>query len=298
LKNLGPAVPVRTRGFFIILTVTTGFLRSLLIAASITSIESLLYEISVMPASSKDLFSGHADIYAKYRPLYPKDLYDFILQIVNNRGAALDCGTGNGQCAGVLADHFDEVSATDISKNQINRAIQKSNLHYYVCNAEHTPFGGDVFDLVTVATAMHWFRFGEFFKEIRRVGKNGCVFACWAYNIVTTENPDLNKMIDDFYRHTIHDYWDVERKHVDTEYRNIPFPFDEIPNPGFATNVDWDFTELEGYLNTWSAVQHYLSSHSENPVTELIDKMRRKHPVEGKLKMTFPIFMRIGIIRK
>src|SRR4051794_11100808 len=102
-----------------------------------------------MTNSPKDLFSGHADLYAKYRPLYPPELYEFILGKVSEKNKALDCGTGNGQAAGVLADHFKEVYATDISEKQIEKAVQKPNLHYHVCSAEQLPFADNEFDLVT-----------------------------------------------------------------------------------------------------------------------------------------------------
>src|SRR5437762_8882338 len=104
-------------------------------------IESLLcnsVQISIMSNSVKDLFSAHSDIYARYRPLYPKELYEFILQYVPIRELAIDCGTGNGQAAGILAENFKEVHATDISDKQIRNAIQKPNLHYHICRAEKT----------------------------------------------------------------------------------------------------------------------------------------------------------------
>ncbi|MGZ5191844.1 MAG: class I SAM-dependent methyltransferase, partial [Flavisolibacter sp.] len=62
----------------------------------------------------KDLFSGHSKDYAKYRPGYPKSLFDYILQFVDKKDKAWDCATGNGQAAVVLADHFNKVEATDI----------------------------------------------------------------------------------------------------------------------------------------------------------------------------------------
>src|SRR5215470_7979878 len=109
-----------------------------------------------MADSTKDLFSSHSDIYAKYRPLYPKELYDFIFKHVPVKEKALDCGTGNGQAASVLAEHFKEVHATDISNKQIKNAVQKPNLHYHICKAEETPFSDNTFDLITSATAIHW----------------------------------------------------------------------------------------------------------------------------------------------
>ena len=251
-----------------------------------------------MSNSVKDLFSEHSDIYAKYRPLYPKELYDFILAYVSHREMALDCGTGNGQAAGILSGFFKEVHATDISEKQIQNAIQRPNLRYHICNAEKTPFLDNTFDLITSATAVHWFHFGHFFKEMKRVGKNESLFACWGYNVFRTDEPELNKLINKFYTQTIHDYWDPERKHVDEEYKNIPFPFKEIKSPGFATYLKWDLNTLEGYLNTWSAVQHYIRKNNINPVNELMQEIRSKLGEDVELQMTFPVFLRLGIIKK
>jgi SAM-dependent methyltransferase len=251
-----------------------------------------------MSNSVKDLFSAHADIYARYRPLYPKDLYDFIITIVKEKNAALDCGTGNGQCAGVLAEYFKEVHAADISEKQIANAVSKPNLHYHICEAGKTPFPDNSFDLITCATAVHWFRFEAFFDEMKRVAKNDGVFACWAYNVFRTDQPTLDEMIDEFYWQTIHKYWDPERSHVDAQYKTIAFPFNEIPNPGFATHLQWGLETLEGYLNTWSAVQHFIRENNSNPVTGLMEKIRVKFDRNIQLKMIFPIFMRIGIIGK
>jgi SAM-dependent methyltransferase len=251
-----------------------------------------------MSKSSKDLFSAHADIYAQYRPLYPKELYDFLLAHVKEKNSALDCGTGNGQCAGVLAEYFKEVNATDISDKQIANAVNKPNLHYHICEAEKTPFADNRFDLITCATAAHWFRFDEFFAEMKRVGKNNAVFACWAYNILRSNQPRLNEMVDEFYWQTIHEYWDPERRYVEDEYKTIPFPFKEIHNTGFATRLEWNLVTLEGYLNTWSAVQHYIRKNNINPVSQLMEKIRTEFDRDIKLRMTFPIFMRIGTIKK
>src|SRR6266498_4307839 len=146
-----------------------------------------------MNNSAKDLFSEHSDIYVKYRPLYPEKLYDFIFGYVRKKEMALDCGTGNGQAASVLAGHFKEVHAVDISEKQIENGIQRPNLHYHVCNVEEIPFADNSFDLITSATAIHWFQFDKFFKEIKRVGKDNSVLACWGYSVFRTNEPELNK---------------------------------------------------------------------------------------------------------
>jgi SAM-dependent methyltransferase len=248
--------------------------------------------------SSKDLFSGHADLYAKYRPLYPPELFEFLVQYVPAKNKALDCGTGNGQAAAALAEYFTEVNATDISEKQVKNAIQKPNLYYYICPAEKTPFADNNFDLITCATALHWFRFEEYYAEMKRIATNNAIFAGWAYEVLKTSEPAVNELINHFYTKTIDSYWDPERKHIDENYSNIPFPFEEIPNPGFATRLEWNTGILEGYLNTWSAVQHYIRKNNTNPVTTLIKEIRTVFDDQTPLKITFPIFMRLGIIKK
>ena len=47
----------------------------------------------------KDNFSSQADHYARYRPSYPPELFEFIIAQVKEKDMAWDCATGNGQTA-------------------------------------------------------------------------------------------------------------------------------------------------------------------------------------------------------
>jgi hypothetical protein len=82
------------------------------------------------------------------------------------------------------------------------------------------------------------------------------------------------------------------------EYRSTPFPFEEIKNPGFTTKLKWKKEILEGYLNTWSAVQNYIAKENENPVRGLMKKISAIIKEDRELQISFPIFMRIGKIKK
>src|SRR3546814_429358 len=70
--------------------------------------------------------------YAKYRPAYPAEIFDYLNTLIPSKGTAWDCGTGNGQVARELAKSFDEVYATDISQAQIDRALPAADIHYLV----------------------------------------------------------------------------------------------------------------------------------------------------------------------
>jgi ubiquinone/menaquinone biosynthesis C-methylase UbiE len=244
----------------------------------------------------KDNFSKQANIYAKYRPQYPQELFDFILQHTDKTENAWDCATGNGQSAKVLAKYFEKVFATDISQKQIDNAEQAANIYYSLQPAEQTSFADNTFDLITVSQALHWFEFNSFYKEVERIAKPGSVFAAWSYSLLYI-SPEIDKLIRSFYTETIGSYWDAERKYVDDEYKTIPFPFDEIAAPHFTMEYYWTTGELEGYLNTWSALQKFITANKYNPVDELMQKIK-PHVSNEKMKIIFPLHIRMGMIKK
>jgi len=241
---------------------------------------------------SKDLFSGHSKKYAAFRPTYPASLYDFIVKQVKETGLAWDCGCGNGQVSGDLAEKFDKVYGTDISANQIGNAVKRDNIEYLVCPAEKTPFKDQQFDLVTVGQAIHWFDIPAFCKEVRRVSKPDGVIAVWGYGLLGVDQ-GIDILINHFYTSVIGPYWDKERKLIDERYRTIDFPFTRIDVPHFEFSFDWTLDELRGYISTWSAVQKYIKQNDVDPVKNLVAELR---PLWGddRKKVSFPLFVRMG----
>lgn len=70
----------------------------------------------------EDHFSELAETYSRYRPSYPKKLFEYLASICKQHQLAWDCGTGNGQAAISLADYFDKIIATDASKEQLEQS--------------------------------------------------------------------------------------------------------------------------------------------------------------------------------
>lgn len=243
----------------------------------------------------KDNFSHLASEYAQYRPVYPANLFAFILSHVKEKNLAWDCGTGNGQSARVLSNYFDKVFATDISQAQINNALQENNIEYTVARAEDTSLADNSVDLITVAQALHWFNFENFYAEVNRVAKPGAVIAVWMYNLLHI-SAQTDPIINEFYK-TLADYWDPERKYVDERYENIPFPSAKIPAPDFKVEAHWSLRELSGYLNTWSAVQHFIKANTYDPVPAVINKIKSVWGNVQKRELFFPVYLKLGIIK-
>ncbi|MEO6220452.1 MAG: class I SAM-dependent methyltransferase [Ginsengibacter sp.] len=222
----------------------------------------------------KDNFSRHSALYSKFRPGYPKELFDFLIPLVREKKIAWDCGTGSGQVAFKLSEYFDEVHASDISANQIANAIHKDNIYYSLVSAEETLYTKNKFDLVTVGQAIHWFNFENFFSEVNRTLKAGGCIAVFGYNIMQIDKA-MDNIIAEFYKVITGPYWDEERKYLDENYETIPFPFNEIKAPVLTGKYNWELEQVIGYLNTWSAVQHYIKKNNENPIDIIYGQLQQ-----------------------
>jgi len=245
----------------------------------------------------KDNFSAQSDKYAKYRPAYPSDLFEFLKLNIQDKLNAWDCGTGNGQVAYELAKMFDNVFATDISQSQIDNALQAGNISYSVQPAEKTDFDNGLFDLIVVAQAIHWFDFDKFYTEVRRTAKDNALLCVVGYGKLEISE-QIDHVIADFYNNVIGKYWDKERKYIDHNYKTIPFPFDEIEAPNFANTQSWTLEHLIGYLNTWSAVKHFVKQNNYNPVDKLEKDIEQLWGNEQTRPIHFPLLLRIGRITK
>lgn len=242
----------------------------------------------------KDNFSTQASSYARFRPGYPAQLFDFLFGLCKNFECAWDCATGNGQIAGMLAERFRQVEATDISEKQLQQAVQKKNIRYRIEAAESPSFPDAAFDLITVGQSAHWFHFEKFYPEVRRVLKPGGVLALVGYNLLQIDEP-TDAVIKRLYSNVLGEYWDAERRHVDQAYTTIPFPFPETALPEMAMTCEWTFDHLSGYLDTWSALQHYIKKNGRSPLDEAIMAELRSAWPEGVSKtVRFPLFGRIS----
>lgn len=243
----------------------------------------------------KDNFSSQPDKYAKYRPIYPADLFDYLNSLVPNKQNVWDCGTGNGQVAFELAKSFDAVFATDISREQLNNAFKTDNIFYSVQPAEKTNFESQFFDLIVVAQAIHWFDFDRFYTEVRRTAKPNSLLCVLGYGKLEISE-QIDRVITDFYENVLGNYWDKERKYIDENYQTIPFPFNEIQTPDFVNIQHWTLEHLTGYLKTWSAVKHFIRENEYNPVDKLRPEIEKLWGDEQIKQVRFPLLLRIGRI--
>jgi SAM-dependent methyltransferase len=219
-----------------------------------------------MSGPYKDYFSGHAADYRTFRPVYPPELFAFLASVSPGQRLAWDCGTGNGQAAAGLADHFDRVLATDASAQQVRQAPPHPKVEYAVAPAERCPLPDHAADLVIACQALHWFDFDGFHAEVRRVARPGGVLAVTCY-----DDPGVGREVQpvmDRWNATVGPFWPPERKWVSAGYRTVPFPFAELPAPHIELTMPATLPVFLGYLGTWSATKQFIRANGCDPVEQ------------------------------
>lgn len=247
-------------------------------------------------ASFKDHFSTAANEYLHYRPRYPRELASALANACQATDTALDCGCGNGQFSVLLAEYFQQVFATDASNEQIANAMPKSNITYYQALAESSGLPDASVDLITVAQAAHWLDLPRFYEEVRRIAKPDALIALISYG-PTLADGAIGDVINHFYHDIISPYWPPERRHVETHYQELPFPFTEVPLADIPMQAQWTRDQLIGYISTWSAVKKAREVLATDPVNILKENLMTHWPNE-KEKNTFhwQLTVRLGRI--
>jgi SAM-dependent methyltransferase len=241
-----------------------------------------------------DQFSKIADSYLRYRPRYPKELFSYLAALVPSRGRAWDAATGNGQSALALAEHFNEVIATDASAQQISCATRHEKIDYRIAPSEKTDIESRSVDLITVSQALHWFRVDEFYSEVRRVLKPQGVIAVWVYRFIHVAD-EIDRVLETFHEVTVKPFWLPENDKADNRFFSLPFPFKEISAPSFDMEARWTLDHLRGFLGTWSAVERYKQARGRDPVESIEEELKRAWGDSNAERLIrWPLLLRVG----
>jgi len=251
-----------------------------------------------MAATFKDHFSPHADRYAQARPTYPAALFDWLASQCDHHALAWDAGCGNGQAACDLAARFARVVATDPSAAQIAAAAPHAGVEYRVEPAEQPSLDDASVDLVTVAQAMHWFEPGAFHSAVHRVLRPGGVIAAWSYGLCHVDAA-VDAVFMRLYDDVLGPFWPPERVHVESGYRNLPFPYEPLHAPAFVLLQSWTLPQYLDYLRSWSASQRYQRANGEDSISLMAEAFAAAwgEPTTPR-DVRWPLAMRAGRMQR
>jgi len=86
----------------------------------------------------------------------------------------------------------------------------------------------------------------------------------------------------------------VHPRETDQSYQNIPFPFSDTTTGSFTIEVDWDQSQLIGYLSTWSASKAYRHQHGTDPLSLIEQNVHQSFRDQAVRRFTFPVFLVCG----
>ncbi|KAM3237189.1 putative methyltransferase DDB [Capsicum annuum] len=256
-------------------------------------------------------FDKHAQLYSDVRPTYPREWFSMLAKLTTHHSLAWDVGTGNGQAAVRVAEHYEKVIATDIGKDLLRHAQKHPGIQYF-----HTPLsmsdeelvsiaGGDnSVDLITVATAVHWFDLPRFYSIANRVlRKPGGIIAVWSYAMMSV-SPEFDQKMKSFLDST-QPYWHSNiLKFVFGGYKTLPFPFESVGLGSEGEPIQLEmkkevsFEGFLGWLKSWSATV----TAKEKGVDLLTDKLVKEiQEAWGEPKLVRPVvyntFMLVGKVK-
>ena len=255
--------------------------------------------------------SKNADEYAKYRKDYPPAFIKAVLDAhiandVGKLGAVVDVGCGPGTATRQLATHFEHAFGLDPGASMIDAASNlggetKSGeaVKFAVTSAEEIDLKlkelgvqeGTV-DLVTAATAAHWFELPKFYTAAGKMLRPGGSIALWAggsWHAAKWEVPNADKvqaLLDKFELDVLAPYELPGNRLTRELYSTIDLPwtsgvegFDEgsyyyktwnkdgefepeLEN-GFMRYIDESWEKMEKALGTVSMVTRWREANKE-----------------------------------
>lgn len=125
------------------------------------------------PRTSANCFASQvvAQRYARVRPQYHPLAVSWICEAAGSArlGRVLDVGCGTGHSTIALAAVAESVIGVDPSAQMLALAPKAGNVSYRQCSAEEMDFAPKSFDVVVVASAMHWLEPKSFLGQTRKI---------------------------------------------------------------------------------------------------------------------------------
>lgn len=252
---------------------------------------------------SADHFSAASRAYAAHRPTYPDALVDALAAAVGDHDVAWDAGCGSGQLSVALTRRFARVIATDASAAQLAQAPRHERVEYRCERAEAPSLSAASAALCVAAQAAHWFDHDAFRAAVERVVRPGGAVAFVGYgrpNFVDDAargdaSRDVAAAFDALRDGLLGPYWPPERRHVESGYRTLPFPWPELAVGDLSIERCWDGEQVLGYVASWSCTRAFLAAGRG---AELERESRAFAELFGGAGMTrrlrWPVLARLG----
>ncbi|RNC82018.1 MAG: class I SAM-dependent methyltransferase [Phycisphaera sp.] len=217
-------------------------------------------------------FDNRAELYAKYRPSYPSEAIDRVLEGLGapSEIVAADIGAGTGIVSRLLAERGVRVQAVEPNEGMRASAESHELVTWVEGTAESTMLSDKSVGLVTSCQAWHWFEPVASCAEVARILKPGGRLALLWYDDKPGDEPSKKYRqivrpgaVETFGIHAV-EQWEP----------SLAPPFDAVDREEHVFDYSYrlDFEGLIGRARSASYVPH------EGPDAErLVEEMKELH---------------------
>lgn len=269
-------------------------------------------------AFTKDQGANYAQHRRGYHPKFYKDLIDRHTSTGGELQTLLDVGCGPGTATLALAPQFKHVIGLDPSEGMIStaRSLASSSptpehVRFEISKAEDLgshlspPIQDASIDLITAATAAHWFDMTRFWAQAARVLKPGGTVALWTVGDVRIDPSMPNAAAiqaacDEHEERYVMPFYEPGNFMCRNLYIDLPLPWTVTPpvadfEKASFHRQEWgpenaaeeffegggftvDFDKMEMIYSTASPIQRWREAHPDAVGTEkdVIRMLRRK----------------------
>jgi SAM-dependent methyltransferase len=258
-----------------------------------------------MTENSENRFSDRVDNYVKYRPTYPQEVADLLLEkkYLGKDALIADIGSGTGISAKLFLQNG--FTVIGVEPNDAMRAAAEAFLQEELNagkfkslkgTAEHTGIESHSIDLVIAAQAFHWFEQDKFKEECRRILKPGAYLAL-IWNDRRTSSTDFLKLYEEFLQMFATDYAKVNHKNIqDKKVFDALFGENNYREYTIESYQELDLAGLRGRVLSSSYMPN--SGHPDyEHMMYVLRKIYQRYQENNKVRLEYDTRIYIGNIK-
>jgi ubiquinone/menaquinone biosynthesis C-methylase UbiE len=248
--------------------------------------------------NSKERFSDRVDDYKKYRPGYPKEALEFVINTckVNKNWKIADIGSGTGISTQALIEECGcEVFAVEPNekmRNEAEKSLSNNNLFWSINgSSDDTHLKDKSINLIAVFQAFHWFDRQRTRVEFKRIiTEPNWVLLMW--NDRKTGGSGFLEGYEEILR-MLPEYPKVNHKNIERQEIEDFMKNHELTCMEFKNSQRFDFDGLKGRFFSSSYTPSFGTEEHELQIEKLKDLFSRTNK-NGQVEFQYSTQLFLG----